>query len=446
MKLSSRAKRITAVGLVVVVIAILVNLAWQNQLRDVISLKTYLNDFRDVALAITQIVALLLVCSFIVMLTLWLSKSEGTIVLPFQNATGDTKIDGRGISDSLIAELQRIRQIHETEIEGVQFEKEKVMLPAWKLSTEDVSATIADVGAIGIGDTTVSVGKLLTTLKRMWPFGDSGGLITGSIQKYGPIYRLVARMEYRKDIRTWTVTRQIVQESEITFLIRDLAYKIAAGLSPAIKSSPEGFQLFSEALHDYNLYTHSNNAEDLARSEANCLEAQKVERTYKKIAGLFINLGIMELRKDENLKAVLMFESATAIDDANATSFFGLGAACRKLQRHKDAISAYQRAIKLGLKLAPIHNDLGDELRQMKRTDEAVVEYQKAIELNPKFASPHNGLGLVYYQLDRIDEAIAEFKKAVEIDPESKWPHSNLGDMYYQLNRTDEAIAEFKKA
>ncbi len=437
---------LTSVGALVAFLAC----AWLNQLYMMDSLKAYLNNLRDVAAALTQIIALVLLAGFVIMLTLWLSKSEGTIVLPFQNATGDAKYDGRGISDSLIAELQRIRQIHETEFEGVQLERERITLPAWKPNTEDVSASVADVGTIGIGDTTVSVGKLLTTLKRMWPFGEPGSLITGSIQKYGSVYRLVARMEDRSGIRTWTVTRPIKQDSEITYLIRDLAYQVANGLSPEITASYEGFECFSESLNDYSTYKRTRNADDLVRAENECLEAHRHDQNYAKLTSLFYNFGMEELDKNEYGKAVLMLEPATRLKSNDARSFVSLGYAYSELNRNEDALAAYLKAIELGglndLELAAVHNNLGNTYADLSRTSDALAAYLKAIALAPKFAYPQNGLGLLYITLGRTQDALAAYQRAIELDPMYATPHNGLGNAYRALGRTDDAITEYECA
>lgn len=459
-----------------IVLVVFFACVWLNQLYMIDSLKAYLNDLRDVAAALTQIIALLLLAGFVVMLTLWLSKSEGTIVLPFQNATGDAKYDGRGISDSLIAELQRIRQIHAIDIEGVQFEfeeeritlpagrpnterkihdtkfagvpleKEKITLTALTLHTESVSSSVADIGVIGIGDTTVSVGKLLTTLKRMWPFGEPGSFITGSIQKYGPVYRLVARMEDRNGIRTWTVTRPVKRDSEITNLVRDLAYQIALGLSPEITASAEGFALFSESWNDYSVYRRTGNVEDLIRAENECLDAYKHDHNYAKLAGLFFNFGIEELNRNEYSKAIHVLEHGTNLRSDNARGFFSLGYAYDQLGNYENAIAAYQRSIALDPKDAAPHNRLGDVFRILGRINDALTEYQRAIELDPSLSAPYNGLGYIHYILGRADEALAAFQRTIKLSPQSAKPSNNLGNIYNDLGRTDEAIYAYQHA
>jgi tetratricopeptide (TPR) repeat protein len=539
MKTSPGKNGIIVVAVVIVALGTMIVWFWFNQIYNVALLKDYLNDLRDVVSALIQIIALLLLACLVFVLVYWLSRSEDTTVLPFQNATGDVKYDGRAISDSLIAELQRIQQISVTKIKGMEFEIETVKLPALEPNNETVSASLADVATIGIGDTTVSVGKLLMTLKRMWPNEHAGSLITGSIQKYGSVYRLVARMEGgteistgtvpaaqdqtrqsniemesrietpisaaqdqtrqssaeiedRKKIRTWTVTREIKQDSEITELIRELAYKIAH-YSSKIDASSEGFERFSEAWNNYSTYKRTGNADDLVRAENECLEAHKQDQNYAKLAGLFYNFGQEELKRQDYERAKKVLEPATKLlatkwqVEKLKEAYFGLGYACGKLKDHDEAIEAYSKYCELEPKSPNARNNLGVEYLEIRKYDkasaefeqairihdnaiaddpesagkhfnlgnvylqqaqyeEAITEYNKAIGLDTKLAQPHIGLGNVYFQQAKYKEAITEYNKAIGLDPKFAAPHNNLGNVYWQQDQYKKAITEYNSA
>jgi tetratricopeptide (TPR) repeat protein len=400
------------------------------------------------AFVFLQIVVALLLLSLTGMLISWLASKEGTVILPFENATGEEKFNGRAISDSLVVELLRIRQIHSERRPGIRAEirSEKLNLPALAPSNENIAGSLADVGTVGLGDTTVSVGKLLLTLKQLWPFGDRGNVIAGSLQKYGAVYRLVARMEHH-DVRAWEVSRELKGDSELPDLIRELAYRLTKDLSPEIAAkSWLGFRYYTDALDAYTQFTQCERDEDFQQAQTNCLEAARIEPKYKIVGDLLYNLAYTSIDHNNYSVAEEMLRQAIQLDPKSAYPHNGLGNVCYDLYRTNEAIAEYQQAIALDLKFAHPHHGLGNVYSDLGRTDEAIAEYRQAIALDPKSAHPHNSLGRVYADLKLSDKAIAEYQQAIALNPKFASPHNGLGVMYQFAGQLEQASAEFKRA
>ena len=92
------------------------------------------------------------------------------------------------------------------------------------------------------------------------------------------------------------------------------------------------------------------------------------------------------------------------------------------------------------------HNTLGNVLSQKRLLKEAILAYQDAIRIKKDYANPHNGLGLALMSLGQLDEAIVEFREAIRIDKNRAAVHQNLGNALRQKGQLEEAIAEFRAA
>ncbi len=128
----------------------------------------------------------------------------------------------------------------------------------------------------------------------------------------------------------------------------------------------------------------------------------------------------------------------------------GLGDALVGMDRHDEAIAAYQRALTLDATSAYAYVSLGGVYGDLlDRYEEAIAAYGRALELgglNPHLVSiTHNGLGNFYYALGRDEEAIAAYQRAVEADPGYLSPHDNLGNIHMKQGAFPEARSHFQE-
>jgi hypothetical protein len=194
-----------------------------------------LNVIFEILFSIFKIFSILLIFFFVLILARRIFKTEGIVIMPFEtpNGEGQSNYNGKAISDLLTVELQRILRLHSLKYEEISIKPEKMSTLKIVPQGETLEFGISDMGNIGTASTSLSLGRLIIIFKRLCPGGGPTPIITGSVQIYGKIIMITARLE-RKDISTWEVRRKIKwnakPEEHIPSMIRDLSFKIVQDL------------------------------------------------------------------------------------------------------------------------------------------------------------------------------------------------------------------------
>ena len=112
----------------------------------------------------------------------------------------------------------------------------------------------------------------------------------------------------------------------------------------------------------------------------------------------------------------------------------------------KDALFAFQNAVKLSPEDAELHNSLGMALQEQGQLESAVPSYRTALGIEPGFVEAHYNLGNVLWELGQLEEAVASYHNGLSIKPDSALILSNLGATLQELGRLDEALASCRRA
>lgn len=90
---------------------------------------------------------------------------------------------------------------------------------------------------------------------------------------------------------------------------------------------------------------------------------------------------------------------------------------------------------------------------QQQKYDEAITNYEKAIKLQPRAAAAYNMMGMAYrFKFNKLGSAefrqkeMAAFQKAIEIDPKNWVALVNLGTDYYAEGQKGKAAPLLKQA
>jgi tetratricopeptide (TPR) repeat protein len=85
----------------------------------------------------------------------------------------------------------------------------------------------------------------------------------------------------------------------------------------------------------------------------------------------------------------------------------------------KEAMTAYNQAVRLDPKNAWVYNRRGDAYRRSGRYHQAIQDYNEAICLAPQLAESYAGRAFAYTLLGKDKEAQQDVARAVELGFES---------------------------
>lgn len=101
--------------------------------------------------------------------------------------------------------------------------------------------------------------------------------------------------------------------------------------------------------------------------------------------------------------------------------------------RYTEAEAILNRAIVQHPDSAEINYYLGLSLHQQFRLREAILAYQNAIRINPMYDLPYVNLGLAWIEGQRLDEASKVFRQVLELPDRDESPASNHTLAHYNL-------------
>jgi tetratricopeptide (TPR) repeat protein len=144
-----------------------------------------------------------------------------------------------------------------------------------------------------------------------------------------------------------------------------------------------------------------------------------------------------------------LWTSVTTVNPNDALAHVNLGSALLEIPgRIPDAMSEYQKALRIYPDYADAHNNLGAILLQSGHAPEAIAEYRAAVRIDPDYPDAHSNLGGALSQIPgQLPAAIAELETAVRLDPENARRRLALGNVLLQTpGRLPEAIGQLETA
>jgi FKBP-type peptidyl-prolyl cis-trans isomerase 2 len=146
---------------------------------------------------------------------------------------------------------------------------------------------------------------------------------------------------------------------------------------------------------------------------------------------LFFDIQLLELEESDNAKA---------------EDFFAQGIALQDKEQLDEAISLYQKAIKLNPKHSGAFYNLGVAFQKLGQLDKAIVHYEIAIGLTQNLIEAHHNLGLAYKDIGQFDEAIICFQRVLQLQPDHANAYYNLGNTLVAKEQFSEAMQCYRKA
>jgi Flp pilus assembly protein TadD len=138
---------------------------------------------------------------------------------------------------------------------------------------------------------------------------------------------------------------------------------------------------------------------------------------------------------------------ALALDIVNEPVVLNnLANALQSQGKSSEAITFYQRAIRVKPDYAMAHYNLAKALGEQGDRAAAIQLYRKAVRLAPDHVDAHNNLANALAAEGNFDEAIHYYTTALELQPDHVAAHNNLAWALKSVGRRDEALAHFREA
>jgi adenylate cyclase len=197
-----------------------------------------------------------------------------------------------------------------------------------------------------------------------------------------------------------------------------------------------------------HMYRH--NIESNASAQQLAQEALTLDPKYataSRILGITHMHDILLVRskspKQSLGKAIKLVKKAIELDDLNGYNHAALGFLLVMIRQYDKAVAEGERGVALDPNFADIYGWLGIIYRYVGRWEDAITAYEKAIRLNPIPPIFYlHGLGLAYAWTGRYEEAITELKKANNTEPDSPYGRLFAAAVYSLAGRDEEARTE----
>jgi predicted O-linked N-acetylglucosamine transferase (SPINDLY family) len=194
------------------------------------------------------------------------------------------------------------------------------------------------------------------------------------------------------------------------------------------------------------LVTEGNLAEREGRLREACELYRKAVAAAPDYGKAHLNLGLALQALGEEEAAVAAYESALAIDAADAYANYNLG----RLLCSRGALAQAERLLRAALERKPEFPEalvaLSNVCDAQGNTAAAAAALEEALRLQPDFAGAWYNYGDVLLKLDRRAEAEAAFRRSIGIDPAFMPALHMLGNMLRADSRIGEALEAFSAA
>ena len=127
-----------------------------------------------------------------------------------------------------------------------------------------------------------------------------------------------------------------------------------------------------------------------------------------------LHMGNKEYNEKHYKKAIEFYKKSLFYNDYYMT-YVNLGNAYAQLHDYKNAITAFNIAIKRKPDYYLAHFNLGFAYTQLNKWNKAIESYKTAIQYKPDFADAYRNIGIVYYVNEKYEDALYYFERYLEL-------------------------------
>lgn len=183
----------------------------------------------------------------------------------------------------------------------------------------------------------------------------------------------------------------------------------------------------------------------------------QVVKSDRGFADVFNMLGVIYCHQNNYDDAVISFKKALEINPNYTESCLNLAVCYNDMGDFSNSQAMYAQAKEsssdsstsyidptVGGKIANMHANLGDIYRDLSMFKEALTEYDKALKLRDEFVDIQLKKALVYRDLKDFDKTLSELKSAKEKKPDFVAASLQLGITHFMMDEKDKAKADWQ--
>ena len=190
------------------------------------------------------------------------------------------------------------------------------------------------------------------------------------------------------------------------------------------------------------LYARKRDPADLARAEASCREALRLDpaqqETEQALSSLYLGSGRIE-------ESLALQRQVVARQPGDADGHIGLARALEAAGRFAEAEASYRAAVQAEPAFWGAHAALGQFLFARGQIDPAIDAFREVTELAPSSAVAFNNLGAALQMKGDLPGASEAYGRSLAIEP-SGATYSNVGTTFYFLGEFEKAAESYSRA
>lgn len=179
----------------------------------------------------------------------------------------------------------------------------------------------------------------------------------------------------------------------------------------------------------------------LNRNEDAMRYVQQAADRYPDRAEVWSRLGQLQLFKGNTEAAAPLMEKAVSLEPSNPSYLYNYAWLLDQLDRDRDAIPFYERAIASSSLSHEAMNNLA-----LLQSANAVALLTRAVTSNPENDAAYMNRGNYYAAQHKWQDALADYSRAAELNPLNGLAFVESARIHLELNRADIAIEELNAA
>lgn len=187
------------------------------------------------------------------------------------------------------------------------------------------------------------------------------------------------------------------------------------------------------------------------KPDASIEALEQLTRRFPDMAVVFSTLGDVLRQQDKFTEAVSAYDRTLKLTAPEARgrwfTHYARAISHERLDNWELAEADFRQALALNPDQPQVLNYLGYSMVEKEiNLDEALEMIQKAVSKEPESGYIVDSLGWVLYRLGNYEDAVVHMERAVELMPVDPVVNDHLGDVYWAVGRTREAEFQWSRA